>query len=170
VKSLAGERHHQRMRRRARRWRGGWTRCRSGGRDLTLSTNGSGDRPVTNCSSTAARCSGHLGQRMRGLSIRNYDAALQEFQDAHGIEDSAVDDHRCYPGQRLKEWMKRPLIELRLCALVMDGTPCKRALDDRTSGGLQPHSEMAGSCALDNIDSEKPARGGASAALSIRRW
>ena len=65
--------------------------------------------------------------------------------------------------------MERPPIELRLCAVLMDGTLCKRPLDDLTAWdwlrwakngarpGRQPYSGIAGSFALDNIDSENPA-------------
>ncbi len=65
--------------------------------------------------------------------------------------------------------MERPLIELRLCAVLMDRTPCKRPLDDLSAWdwlrwakngarpGRQPYSGIAGSYALDNIDSENPA-------------
>jgi len=63
---------------------------------------------------------------MRGLSTRNYGAVVKEFREAYGIEKSAVSDNFIEASrEKLKELMERPLGELRLCAVLMDGTPFK---------------------------------------------
>jgi putative transposase len=63
-------------------------------------------------------------QMMRGLSTRNYGAVVKDFQAAYGIEKSAVSDNFIDASrEKLKELMERPLGELRLCAVLIDGTP-----------------------------------------------
>ena len=61
---------------------------------------------------------------MRGLSTRNYGAVVKEFHNAYGIEKSAVSENFVEAScEKVKELMERPLGELRLCAIVIDGTP-----------------------------------------------
>ena len=61
---------------------------------------------------------------MRGLSTRNYGAVVKEFREAYGIEKSAVSDNFIEASrEKLKELLERPLGELRLCAVLIDGTP-----------------------------------------------
>ena len=61
---------------------------------------------------------------MRGLSTRNYGAVVKEFREAYGIEKSAVSDNFIEADrEKLRELMERPLGELRLCAVLIDGTP-----------------------------------------------
>ena len=63
---------------------------------------------------------------MRGLSTRNYGAVVKEFHEAYGIEKSAVSENFIEASrEKLKELMERPLGELRLCAVLIDGTPFK---------------------------------------------
>ena len=63
---------------------------------------------------------------MRGLSTRNYGAVVKEFHNAYGIEKSAVSENFIEASrEKVKELMERPLGELRLCAIVIDGTPFK---------------------------------------------
>src|SRR5438552_5977397 len=63
---------------------------------------------------------------MRGLSTRNYGAVVKDFHDAYGIEKSAVSDNFIEASrEKVKELMERPLGELRLCAVLIDGTPFK---------------------------------------------
>ena len=63
---------------------------------------------------------------MRGLSTRNYGAVVKDFQDAYGIEKSAVSENFIEASrEKVKELMERPLGQLRLCALLIDGTPFK---------------------------------------------
>jgi putative transposase len=63
---------------------------------------------------------------MRGLSTRNYGAVVKDFHDAYGIEKSAVSENFLEASrEKLKEPMERPLGQLRLCAVRIDGTPFK---------------------------------------------
>jgi len=63
---------------------------------------------------------------MRGLSTRNYSAVVKDFHDSYGIEKSAVSDNFIEASrEKVKELMERPLGELRLCAVLIDGTPFK---------------------------------------------
>src|SRR5689334_25433592 len=63
---------------------------------------------------------------MRGLSTRNYGAVVKEFGTAYGIEKSAVSENFIEASrERVKQLMERPLGELRLCAVLIDGTPFK---------------------------------------------
>ena len=63
---------------------------------------------------------------MRGLSTRNYGAVVKDFHDAYGIEKSAVSENFIEASrEKVKELMERPLGELRLCAVLIDGTPFK---------------------------------------------
>ena len=58
---------------------------------------------------------------MRGLSTRNYGAVVQEFQQAYGIEKSAVSEQFIEASrEKLRELLERPLGELRLCAVLID--------------------------------------------------
>jgi len=66
---------------------------------------------------------------MRGLSTRNYGAVVKDFQQAYGVEKSAVSENFIEASrEKVKQLMERPLDELKLCAIVIDGTPFK----DRT--------------------------------------
>src|SRR5258708_32379776 len=63
---------------------------------------------------------------MRALSTRNYGGVVRDFQDAYGIEKSAVSENFIEASrEKVKELMERPLGELRLCAVLIDGTPFK---------------------------------------------
>jgi transposase-like protein len=63
---------------------------------------------------------------MRGLSTRNYGAVVKEFSNAYGIEKSAVSENFIEASrEKVKQLMERPLGELRLCAVLIDGTPFK---------------------------------------------
>lgn len=63
---------------------------------------------------------------MRGLSTRNYAPVVKDFASAYGIEKSAVSDHFIEASkEKLKAVMERPLGELKLCAVLIDGTPFK---------------------------------------------
>src|ERR1035437_5946922 len=60
---------------------------------------------------------------MRGLSTRNYGAVVKDFHEAYGVEKSAVSDNFIASSrEKLQELMERPLGELRLCAVLIDGT------------------------------------------------
>ena len=61
---------------------------------------------------------------MRGLSTRNYGAVVKDFREAYGVEKSAVSDNFIEASrEKVKQLMERPLGELRLCAVLIDGTP-----------------------------------------------
>lgn len=63
---------------------------------------------------------------MRGLSARNYGAVVKGFSNAYGIEKSAVSENFIEAiREKVKQLMERPLRELRLCAVLIDGTPFK---------------------------------------------
>jgi len=63
---------------------------------------------------------------MRGLSTRNYGAVVKEFSEAYGIEKSAVSENFIEASrEKVQQLMERPLGELRLCAVLIDGTPFK---------------------------------------------
>ena len=51
---------------------------------------------------------------------------VKDFHDAYGLEKSAVSENFIDASrQKVKELMERPLGELRLCAVLIDGTPFK---------------------------------------------
>jgi putative transposase len=61
---------------------------------------------------------------MHGLSTRNYEAVVRDFSQAYGIEKSAVSEHFIEASRgKVKELLERPLGQLRLCAVLIDGTP-----------------------------------------------
>jgi putative transposase len=63
---------------------------------------------------------------VRGLSTRNYGAVVKDFSTAYGIEKSAVSENLIEASrEKVKQLMERPLGELRLCAVLIDGTPFK---------------------------------------------
>jgi transposase-like protein len=63
---------------------------------------------------------------LRGLTTRNYPLVTRSFSEAYGIEKSAVSDRFIQASrEKLKALMERPLGELKLCAIVIDGTPFK---------------------------------------------
>jgi transposase-like protein len=63
---------------------------------------------------------------LRGLTTRNYPLVTRSFANAYGIEKSAISDRFIQASRdKLKELMERPLGELKLCAMVLDGTPFK---------------------------------------------
>src|SRR5260370_7975272 len=61
---------------------------------------------------------------LRGLTTRNYPLVTRSFAQAYGIEKSATSERFIRASRdKLKELMERPLGELKLCAMVIDGTP-----------------------------------------------
>lgn len=63
---------------------------------------------------------------VRGLSTRNYGPVVKDFASAYGVEKSAVSENFIEASrEKLKALMERPLGDLRLCAVVVDGTPFK---------------------------------------------
>ena len=63
---------------------------------------------------------------LRGLTTRNYPLVTRSFAKAYGIEKSAISERFIQASrEKLKALMERPLGELKLCAIVIDGTPFK---------------------------------------------
>src|SRR5664280_1279353 len=132
VRHLAGERHQQHPARRAQRWGKENGYCVVDGQKVPIRR-------------TRLRSPDHREQRlgsyelfqrsgpmehavwdkmMRGLSTRNYGAVVKDFHQAYGVEKSAVSDNFIASSrEKLQELMERPLGELRLCAVLIDGTP-----------------------------------------------
>ena len=132
VRHLAGERHQQHTKRRAHRWGKEDGYCVVDGQKVPIRR--------TRLRSPEYReqrlGSYELFQRsaplehavwdkmMRGLSTRNYGAVVKEFREAYGVEKSAVGDSFIEASrEKLQELMERPLGELRLCTVLIDGTP-----------------------------------------------
>ena len=134
VKSLAGERHQQHEGRRAHRWGKEDGYCVVDGQKVPIRRT----RLRTAEKREQRLGSYELFQRsgpmqagvwdkiMRGLSTRNYGAVVKDFQDAYGIEKSVVSENFIEASrEKVKQLMERPLGELRLCAVLIDGTPFK---------------------------------------------
>lgn len=63
---------------------------------------------------------------LRGLTTRNYPLVTRSFAKAYGIEKSAISERFIQASrEKLKALMERPLGELKLCAILIDGTPFK---------------------------------------------
>ena len=134
VRHLAGERHQQQEGRRAHRWGQEDGYCVIDGqkvpiRKARLRTKEKREQRLG--SYELFQQNGPLEQgvwdkMMRGLSTRNYGAVVKDFSNAYGIEKSAVSGNFIEASrEKVKQLMERPLGELRLCALLIDGTPFK---------------------------------------------
>jgi len=141
VKSLAGERYQHDDGRRAHRWGTEAGYCVVDGQKVPIkrtrlrgpsASGGTGEQRLG--SYELFQRNGPLQQgvwdkMMRGLSTRNYGAVVKDFQQAYGVEKSAVSENFIEASrEKVKQLMERPLDELKLCAIVIDGTPFK----DRT--------------------------------------
>ena len=134
VRQLAGERHQQHEGRRAHRWGKEKGYCVVDGQKVPIRRTRlrTADKREQRLGSyelfqrSAPMQLGVWDKMMRGLSTRNYGAVVKDFQDAYGIEKSAVSENFIEASrEKVKELMARPLGELRLCAVVIDGTPFK---------------------------------------------
>jgi transposase-like protein len=134
VKSLAGERHQQHEQRRAHRWGTEDGYCVVDGQKVPIKRTRlrSGDNREQRLGSyelfqrDGPLQHGVWDKMMRGLSTRNYGAVVKDFQSAYGIEKSAVSENFIEASrEKVKQLMERPLGELRLCAVLIDGTPFK---------------------------------------------
>jgi transposase-like protein len=131
VRHLAGERHQQHPDRRAHRWGKEDGYCVVDGQKVPIRRT-----RLRNQENREQRLGSYeLFQRstprehavwnkmMRGLSTRNYGAVVKDFRQAYGVEKSAVSDNFIEASrEKLKELMERPLEELNLCAVLIDGT------------------------------------------------
>jgi transposase-like protein len=134
VKSLAGERHQQHEQRRAHRWGKEDGYCVVDGQKVPIKRTRlrSGDNREQRLGSYELfQRDGPLQQgvwdkMMRGLSTRNYGAVVKDFHNAYGVEKSAVSENFIEASrEKVKQLMERPLGELRLCTVLIDGTPFK---------------------------------------------
>jgi putative transposase len=134
VKALAGERHQQHHGRRAHRWGKEKGYCVVDGqkvpiRRTRLRTADKRERRLGSYElfqRSGPMQAGVWDKMMRGLSTRNYGAVVKDFHDAYGIEKSAVSENFIEASrEKVKQLMERPLGELRLCAVLIDGTPFK---------------------------------------------
>ena len=132
VRHLAGERHEQHPTRRAHRWGKEAGYCVVDGQKVPIERT----RLRTPENREQRLGSYEMFQRsgpmehavwdklMRGLSTRNYGAVVKDFREAYGVEKSAVSENFIASSrEKLQELMERPLGELRLCAVLIDGTP-----------------------------------------------
>lgn len=134
VRHLAGERHEQSPKRQAHRWGKEKGYCVVDGQKVPIARarlRNKVNREVRLGSYEMFQRSGPLqasvwDKMMRGLSTRNYGAVVKEFSQAYGIEKSAVSDNFIEASrEKVKQLMERPLGDLRLCAVLIDGTPFK---------------------------------------------
>jgi len=134
VRHVAGERHQQHAKRQAHRWGKEDGYCVIDGQKVPIQRTRlrSKDKREQRLGSYELfQRSGPLQQSvwdkmMRGLSTRNYGAVVKDFSTAYGIEKSAVSENFIEASrEKVKQLMERPLGELRLCALLIDGTPFK---------------------------------------------
>jgi putative transposase len=134
VRHLAGERHEQHEGRLAHRWGKEDGYCVVDGQKVPIKRTrlrNKENREQRLGSYEIFQRSGPLQKTvwekmMRGLSTRNYGAVVKEFQQAYGIEKSAVSENFIEASrEKVKQLMERPLGELRLCAVLIDGTPFK---------------------------------------------
>src|SRR5712671_4360442 len=132
VKSLAGERHEQHEGRRAHRWGKEDGYCVVDGQKVPIRRTRlrTPDKREQRLGSyelfqrSGPMQAGVWDKMMRGLSTRNYGAVVKDFHNAYGVEKSAVSDNFIASSrEKLQELMERPLGELQLCAVLIDGTP-----------------------------------------------
>jgi putative transposase len=134
VRHLAGERHQQHPGRRAHRWGKEDGYCVVDGQKVPIQKTRlrTKDKHEQRLGSyelfqrSGPMQAGVWDKMMRGLSTRNYGAVVKDFQDAYGVEKSAVSKNFIEASrEKVKRLMERPLGELRLCAVLIDGTPFK---------------------------------------------
>ncbi len=134
VKALAGELHQQHAGRRAHRWGQEDGYCVVDGQKVPIRRTrlrGPDKREHRLGSYEMFQRSGPMqagvwDKMMRGLTTRNYGAVVKDFQEAYGIEKSAVSENFIEASRaKVKQLMERPLGDLKLCALLIDGTPFK---------------------------------------------
>jgi putative transposase len=134
VKSLAGERHEQHSGRRAHRWGKEDGYCVVDGqkvpiRRTRLRTSDQREQRLGSYElfqRSGPMQAGVWDKMMRGLSTRNYGTVVKDFHNAYGVEKSAVSENFVEASrEKVKELMERSLGEMRLCAILIDGTPFK---------------------------------------------
>ena len=134
VRQIVGERYEQNADRKANRWGTEDGYCVIDGQKVPIKRTRVRDK----ANREVALGSYELFQRsnpiqamvwekmMRGLSTRNYGPVVKDFTEAYGVEKSAVSENFIEASRaKVKAMMERPLGDLRLCALLIDGTPFK---------------------------------------------
>jgi transposase-like protein len=134
VRHLAGERHQQHEGRRAHRWGKEDGYCVVDGQKVPIQKTRlrTPDKREQRLGSyelfqhSGPLQAGVWDKMMRGLSTRNYGAVVKDFHNAYGVEKSTVSENFIEASrEKVKQLMERPLGELRLCAVLIDGTPFK---------------------------------------------
>jgi len=134
VRHLAGERHQQHEGRRAHRWGKEDGYCVVDGQKVPIRKTRlrRPDKREQRLGSyelfqrSDPLQAGVWDKMMRGLSTRNYGAVVKDFHNAYGVEKSAVSENFIEASrEKVKQLMERPLGGLRLCAVLIDGTPFK---------------------------------------------
>ena len=134
VRHLAGERHQQHEGRRAHRWGKEDGYCVVDGQKVPIQKTRlrTPDKHEQRLGSyelfqrSGPMQAGVWDKMMRGLSTRNYGAVVKDFHNAYGVEKSAVSENFIEASrEKVKQLMERPLDQLRLCAVLIDGTPFK---------------------------------------------
>ena len=134
VRHLAGDRHQQHEGRRAHRWGKEDGYCVVDGQKVPIQKTRlrTPDKREQRLGSyelfqrSGPLQAGVWDKMMRGLSTRNYGAVVKDFHNAYGVEKSAVSENFIEASrEKVKQLMERPLGELRLCAVLIDGTPFK---------------------------------------------
>lgn len=134
VRQLAGERYQQHEGRQAHRWGKEDGYCVVDGQKVPIrktrlrTPEKRGHKPGSYelFQRSGPMQLGVWDKMMRGLSTRNYGAVVKDFHNAYGVEKSAVSENFIEASrEKVKQLMERPLGELRLCAIVIDGTPFK---------------------------------------------
>jgi transposase-like protein len=134
VRHLAGERHQQHEGRRAHRWGKEDGYCVVDGQKVPIRKTRlrTPDKHEQRLGSyelfqrSGPLQAGVWDKMMRGLSTRNYGAVVKDFHNAYGVEKSAVSENFIEASrEKVKQLMERPLGQLRLCAVLIDGTPFK---------------------------------------------
>jgi transposase-like protein len=134
VRHLAGERHQQHEGRRAHRWGKEDGYCVVDGQKVPIQKTRlrTPDKREQRLGSyelfqrSGPLQAGVWDKMMRGLSTRNYGAVVKDFHNAYGVEKSAVSENFIEASrEKVKQLMERPLGQLRLCAVLIDGTPFK---------------------------------------------
>jgi putative transposase len=134
VRHLAGERHQQQAERRVHRWGQEDGYCVIDGqkvpiRKARLRTKDHREQRLGSYElfqRNGPRQQGVWEKMTCGLSTRNYGAVVRDFSNAYGLEKSAVSENFIEASrEKVKQLMERPLGELPLCAVLIDGTPFK---------------------------------------------
>jgi len=132
VRHVVGERYTQNSERNASRWGKERGYCVVDGQKVPITRTRVRDKTkheVKLGSYEMFQRSGPLqaavwDRMMRGLSTRNYGPVVKDFVQAYGVEKSAVSENFIEASrEKLKGLMERPLGELKLCAVLIDGTP-----------------------------------------------